>query len=373
MIRDGWNRPVIEDNCIIEKFSVVKEIGKLNFGIIVSGGLGDYIVSANYIYKFFQKYDVNYFNVYLLVEGSYNSAKVVFENNDLFKSIMKPGQYEDRLYMFDVVIHVSRYPQVKYLNSERVVEINPDFVNYLMLCEKFRIENERFFKYAPYLDGETAAYSIMNGFKRVTQPDIFGHLGVSERYEYHIFCPPDDETLDKFGLRGKKYVVLHRGGDNAVTDTSVKMWPLDYYVKLVKLIKEKYPDLVLVQLGSPLDKKIDADIDYNFVGQTTLEDMKVLSKCCSVLIDNEGGIVHLRHALGGGKSIVLFGATSPDFFGYSDNINIFNSSCPICCEWTIDRWQDKCLRGFSEPPCMVAISPEMVMDELIRLIEGGAL
>ncbi len=355
------------------KFQIKKEMDKINIGIVVSGGLGDYIVSANYIYKLIQKYDKRHFDIYILVEGSISSAKTIFDKNDLFSSIISPGQYENRLYLFDIAIHISRYPEVKYVDHGRIMEVYPDFSEYIWLCEKYCMENERFFKYAPHLDGETAVFSIMNGDKRMTQPDIYNHLGLTEQYEYQIHCPPEKETLEKFDLFGKKYIVLHRGGDNAVTDTSVKMWPLNYYVDLVHLIREKYPNLILVQLGSPQDEKIDADIDYNYVGQTTLEDMKVLSKCCSVLIDNEGGIVHLRHALGGGKSIVLFGATSLDFFGYSDNINLYNSNCPICCEWTINKWQDQCLRGYPKPPCMESITPVMVMSELDKLIEGGIM
>lgn len=41
------------------------------------------------------------------------------------------------------------------------------------------------------------------------------------------------------------------------------------------------------------------------------EKLKVILKHAKLHIDSEGGLVHLRHAIKGGPSVVLFGPTSP--------------------------------------------------------------
>ena len=373
MYNRNWNVPTNNQQVPSQPYKITMSHNKLNIGIIVAGGLGDYLISANYIYRLIQKYGAEKFRVYILVHHGFGSAASVFGNNEFVFHMMKPGEYDNRLNEFDIALQVVRFPEVKTYNAERVMAICPSFVDYILLCEKFRIENERFFKYVPQLDGESGYFSVKQHHKRVNQADIYNHLGLTEKYEFPIYYPSEKEILEKFNLYGKKYVIIHRGIDSSGPDTSVKMWPIEKYVELVKLIKQKYPDLILIQIGIPTDAKINANLDYNFVGCTTLDEVKVLSKCCSILIDNEGGIVHLRHALGGGTSIVLFGATSPAFYGYSENSNVYRSTCPICCEWTVSDWQDQCILGSPKPPCMECISPQTVMDEFVKCIEEGAL
>ena len=96
------------------------------------------------------------------------------------------------------------------------------------------------------------------------------------------------------------------------------------------------------------------------MGKTSLEQVKVILKNSCLHIDNEGGYTHIRHAISGGKTAVLFGPTSVDFFGYSDNINIKGEGCETFCEWCTANWQEVCVRGFTYPPCMYSITPEAV-------------
>lgn len=76
-------------------------------------------------------------------------------------------------------------------------------------------------------------------------------------------------------------------------------------------------------------------------------------------IDSEGGYVHIRHFLNT-RSVVLFGTTDINFFGYPDNINIKKWSLPNCLwmgYWKLDR---KLYPRFEKPPCMYEITPEEV-------------
>ena len=79
-------------------------------------------------------------------------------------------------------------------------------------------------------------------------------------------------------------------------------------------------------------------------------------------------MVHLRHALKGGRSVVMFGPTSSEFFGYSENENIVGNGCDTWCEWAVYNWQEGCLRGYSNAPCMASIIPEKVMLSVEKII-----
>ena len=109
-----------------------------------------------------------------------------------------------------------------------------------------------------------------------------------------------------------------------------------------------------------------SEIDINLIEKTSLPDLAGLLQNARLHIDCEGGLVHFRHALRGGKSIVIFGPTSPEFFGYSENINLRSSACPIPCEWLVKNWQDNCLRNSSKKSCMLNLHPEHVISELVK-------
>ena len=90
-----------------------------------------------------------------------------------------------------------------------------------------------------------------------------------------------------------------------------------------------------------------------------------------VNIDNEGGNVHLRHALNGGISAVIYGPTAPEFYGYSENINLRGNGCKYPCEWVINNWQANCARGFESEnlPCMNSLTPEIVFNNIKKVLE----
>ena len=91
-----------------------------------------------------------------------------------------------------------------------------------------------------------------------------------------------------------------------------------------------------------------------------MEEVKALLKNSLLHIDNEGGLVHLRHALCAKKSIVLFGPTSDLFYGYAENENVRSNVCEEPCEWENAKWNTWCKKIKNENSkisiCMKQIS-----------------
>ncbi len=361
----GWDR---SKNLPVDLSDAPDDV--ITFAVSIHGGMGDCIVSANYLQKLLERYGTEKIRLYIISHNNHGSVKSVFEGNPLVYSVNKSNDEFNIMYNFDMAMNLSRYPELVHIDRAKVMSVCPSFMEYVLLCNRFRTEYGPYLEHLPYLDGNSAQLTVMKGQKRISQPDIYGLLGMGEEYDFEIRIPDEETVLEKFGLSGKPYIALHRGCDNVQNDKSVKMWPLENYDSLVDLIRARFPDAVLVQFGSPLDKKIDKDLDINLVGCTSMDEMKVIVKRCAILIDNEGGTVHLRHALHGGRSIVLFGSTSPEFYGYSENINIRSECCPITCEWAINQWQDGCLKGKDPAPCMAGITPEHVLEALETIMEG---
>lgn len=344
---------------------------QINVGFLLRGGLGDMVVSANYLYKFRQKYSDENLRIDVFSHNSFNSAKVVLYNGNVIDNLYKEEGFEKRFHDYDVFFDLSRYPNLKRRNDKKIAAMMPELFEYIHLSERFRSENARFFTKAGITDGQSAMLSVIKGKKRINQPDIFEFFGITEKYEYEIPIMEDElDYLKDIDLADRKFITINRGVDTNYTSNSIKMWPLSYYNILIALLKKKYPDLVLVQLGASHDRcPAFENIDIDMVGKTNLEQVKVLLKHSLVHIDNEGGMVHLRHALGGGKSVVIFGPTSADFFGYSENENLVGNGCDTWCEWAVSGWQSGCIRGFHTAPCMASVTPEMVVDAVDRIIE----
>lgn len=345
---------------------------KINVGFLLVGGLGDLVIGANYVYKFRQKFNDENLRLDIFVRNINGSSKVVFYEGYVFDHLYSEDLSKNRVKDYDIFIELVRYPDIKRRNLPKINSMMPELVEYISLCERFRYENPRYFSISSRnTDCQAAVLNIIEGKKRIQQPDIYNYFGLTEKYEYQIPIMEDEiEYLKDMDLYGKKFITLNRGVDTNNNKVSVKMWPLQYYNVLTKMLKDKYPDIILVQVGASYDKCPPFEnIDLQLVGKTNLEQLKVLLKHSLIHIDGEGGMPHVRHALSGGESVIMFGPTSADFYGYSENENLVGNGCDIWCEWVVEEWQQQCLRGYKVAPCMASITPEMVIKAVDRILE----
>lgn len=340
---------------------------------LLNGGLGDYLISANYLYILRQKYFVSR-KIDLYCDTGATYAEHVFSSWEAVDRIeyLEKGAKPD-LDSYAMAMKISRYPEILRADKEVLAKFCPDFIDYLLACEKFRIFNKRFFQPGLMADGQGACLSEIGGISRIQQPDIYHILGIGLEYRYPLAMRGTEDVLARFGLEGDGYITLHRGADARYAERSVKLWPVEKYNSLLRKLRERFPALKIVQLGTEAEcypGMDSASIDLR--GRTSFEELKVLLGRSRLHIDNEGGLVHLRHALHGGTSIVLFGPTSEKFFGYPENRNLRGNGCVHWCEWATDNWQEHCPRGEAIPPCMASISASVVMKEVISCLEGKA-
>jgi ADP-heptose:LPS heptosyltransferase len=79
-----------------------------------------------------------------------------------------------------------------------------------------------------------------------------------------------------------------------------------------------------------------------------MESVSVLAGSC-LHVDTESGLVHAAACLGV-RSVVMFGPTNVDWFGYSQNINVAPKQCGNCW-WASDSWMDICVMGHEPAIC----------------------
>ncbi len=246
------------------------------------------------------------------------------------------------------------------------------FYDYVLRCEAFYQREHYFFDNSPYLDGLMGLRCIFSGLTRIQQPDYDGFLEIGRDFEFHAALAEDPMPFLKSHGIDRPFITFHRGNDVAYGGDAVKLWPLESYSSLIRMMKEKYPGYLMVQIGVSRERCPPMDgIDIDLVGQTSMENVKGIMKYASLHVDSEGGFVHLRRSLMGGQSVVFFGPTSLDYYAYEGNINISGTGCNIPCEWITKDWISSCARGFAHPPCMTSISPEDVMDRIVSEWKGA--
>lgn len=345
-----------------------ENINEISVLYTLAGGYGDYLLFANYLSYFLEKFRNEPIKVYLgyhiktaLTIFNYPIEKVELLNA---KSVnINPEEY-------DVAFHLCVFPKILNYDDKKVYKLSPMLKEYLDLCVTFYDENRMILDKHPALDGWGTARSIAKGIKRIQEPDVYGYLGINEKYKYKILIQEDEaKYLSSIGLKDSKYILIHRGWDGTSL-SNVKAWSEKSCGDIIPRLKKTFPNYHIVLFGSDKNQapKNLNGLDINLVGKTSLEQVKVLLKYASILIDNEGGMVHLRHAVGAKPSVVFFGPTSDKLFGYSENINLNAHVCGHFCEWLTNDWPLRCPRG-EGVPCMEAISTNEVIDACKKIIQ----
>lgn len=141
--------------------------------------------------------------------------------------------------------------------------------------------------------------------------------------------------LKKYKLP-ENYITIHAGCDSGVG--IMKLWETKKWEVLIARLKAD--NIPIIQLGTKEESTLPGARKVVVDNLINLSYILVNSK---LHVDNEGGMVHLAHAVGT-KSIVLFGPTNPTLYGYPDNENIYKDVCPTCW-WNTGNWSKKCKNG----------------------------
>jgi ADP-heptose:LPS heptosyltransferase len=270
---------------------------------------------------------------------------------------------------YDVFLSVVRFITVDYIDEKKTLKFSPEFYSFCMNGFNHRRKKKNSTIYQSYV---FAQYAKIKGKNRIEQYNIDDSI-MFNRYtqSYITWDVKSFEILFKHGLSKAKYVTIC----NTVAvswQTCNKLWLPDHFSRLLKLIKQKYPGILIVNIGEGLKSGRIKFVDVDLTGQTTFDEVKVILKYSILNISCEGGMVHLAHFMNV-KSAVLFGPTDPELFGYEENINIRSLDCVECpsgCEWLSVKWNQYCLAGYRTAKCMKTLLPEKVFREISKYLDN---
>lgn len=349
-----------------------KHDGELRVAVLLNGGLGDILLGKTWLYHVCERYRLEYESVDL-----YAQIKDLETVESIYSTIIPSEQLHSLDYSrlellpeenYDAVVWLCMIPAVVAWNRDYVMKANPELCRYLGRLVEYGQEH-----YCANLFASQRFHSMLKQYrnKRYFQfADVFDEFEIEEVIP--TSCPIDikNNTLSAFGLLNKRYITLNTGLNiEYYKKKNVRAWNFENWNKLACIIKREYPGILLVQLGMKKDTpEIGADI--NIAGRTNLEQLKVVLKHAFLHVDYEGGLVHLRHALNGGVSCVLFGPTPITCLNYVENIPVCTEACRACA-WEWNDWLTTCHNEEHPYICMKSITPEMVFEKVKEYLDGN--
>lgn len=327
----------------------------LNGAIYIRGGVGDTILSINFLYNLaeYAEFPIN-FDTYTSID-EFTMRSLCYEQSYISNNYSIKYSLQKKYDFVADITHMAWFPQ---MNSRKIFQYSKRLFEFIKNSNEFRQRNLMAFSDEGQRIGMD--YANVVGAHRQSQMDMSGALYLKKN-EFCLRCEDAADAIrKKFGLFGP-FITLHRESGNE-GPSSFKLWPVEKYQALMGELRRLYPDASLVFLGANKDNDMSECLDLR--SETSFSELKVLVKEATLHIGGEGIIPHLRHFLRGGPSVVLFGPTSSRRYGYPENINIHGKECPEGCEWITQTWQSKCIKGYDYCRCMAGISVDMVMQEI---------
>jgi len=130
--------------------------------------------------------------------------------------------------------------------------------------------------------------------------------------ETKLYLSPEEleETLKKFCLREKEYIVI-----SPFSNFTLKEWSLRNWNRLIKLLGKEMR-IVVTGTSKDYEKSKELEGDFvNAVGKTSLRELMALLKGAKLVIACDSSPVHMANALGV-PAITVYTATSPRYGFY---------------------------------------------------------
>lgn len=350
-----------------EAFEKAFEGEKVFIAVLYFGGMGDFLIGRNWLYHLREKYGLDNAIVDVFFSGSMvKVGEKAFLGCEFIHGIHSVKTVSDFwiLKHYDLKICFCIFPCVFSYFGEKISRLSPKLLEYVLKLQEFGFKNYNLgFFLSPNFYKTARRLFEMEPKNYYSYCDVLGNLEYTEEFLYTLPILKDEVAyLSSIQLQCKRYITLNTGLNRDFRGkNSTRAWPHDYWDKLARMLKNRFPSIKIVQIGEKMDERDDIFADLNMNGKTDIEGAKILLKHALLHIDYDGGLIHVRHILFGGSSVVLFGPSAVERHQYSENINIRTNACPVACEWVTSDWQFQCPKGMKNPVCMYSITPQYVM------------
>ena len=185
--------------------------------------------------------------------------------------------------------------KIRQTNYDLAVDLKTDFLLWFLRAKrKIRKVNNKSLHSV-----EKHFISICSNLKKIPDPKIY------------IPTKLQNNIKKVFPSNKGKTVALALGANS-----NHKVWPTKNYVRLLKLLKIKFANIILIGSKNEMDKaqlfkKLYTKKVYDFCGKLTLLETASIIKKSDFFIGNDSGLGHIASAVNT-QSFIIFGDGDPD-------------------------------------------------------------
>lgn len=174
-------------------------------------------------------------------------------------------------------------------------------------------------------------YPLPEGYWGQHAADFYAGLAekagipVTDRFLEYYF--PQEEDFEekisaKLNFSGRDYITVSPGGgDSWGKEAEFKRWPAKYFAEFIKKLRAKIDFSGVCFLGSKSETELCEELKKSIdgpavvlAGETSLSETAMILKRSKLFIGNDGGLVHLAHALNV-PLIAFYGPVPPEVYG----------------------------------------------------------
>lgn len=287
----------------------------------------------------------------------------VYKGQPKLRKIIYEKPNEKNWKEYDVFLEISAQIFIRNINVPMLKRYSESV--YFEFFNHYKYQMKRYVdsQHITYLDSVMIRRAKIKGLNRYS---LYGESGLFDIKDCSVNILLDKNAEKRYQELelGSTYITYNYGAQAVKKGgkSQIKMWPAEYHRELTQLIKTKYPDITVVQIGARDCDEIPG-ADRYILGEN-LEVIKHILRNSVFHFDCEGGLVHLASQLGT-KCVVVFGPTPEWYIGYTNNINITSRICGECMGTTSNWFDCYC---YDRPECMYSITPKMVMEKIIGCI-----
>jgi ADP-heptose:LPS heptosyltransferase/2-polyprenyl-3-methyl-5-hydroxy-6-metoxy-1,4-benzoquinol methylase len=328
----------------------------LHIGIAHAGGMGDNLNVTAYCTALKRKFPLSFITVIV------SRFPEIFEGLTCIDRVIKvTPPYSVEQYAEIIKPEYDIFLEVRYATRVSFPSQRPKTPAML----EYKKETDKKFKKYAYIFHKFL--SDIPAMERMKKPfwDIFYDSACIQGSidEMCIALKPEHFKASEY-YQGMRYVTVCNSSDNGLQTKGCHSHTWSEVIKYIK-------SLGLIPIQTGIQSEPDLPGATRFFG--SIFETAALVQGALMNISIEGGIVHLAKAVGT-DSIVLFGPTPIEIFGYRNNINIKGRTCGGCW-WRSRDWMTVCTKTSQKvspsyaPPCMTDIPVDKIKHSIHRLLE----
>jgi len=153
----------------------------------------------------------------------------------------------------------------------------------------------------------------------------------------------------------------------------LRRWPREYYVTLIRMILDDYPDIIILLTGNEAERAgidiavgaVNSERCKNFAGRTSISELPALYAVSSVMLTNDSGPAHFA-AITNMPVFVFFGPETPKLYGPLCQMTpIYAGLACSPCVSAANHRKSAC----SDNVCLQIITPAQVFQVLRPILE----